>query len=70
MATQTSPAATPKSVFASKTFWLNVLAVAASAAAPQVAAANPHVAVAAVGIANLILRLFTSQPVTFGGYSK
>ena len=52
----------PKSIFASKTFWLNVLGGAISIAASGVI--PPKYSMPTMAVANIGMRLITSQPVT------
>lgn len=56
-----------KSIFHSKTFWVNLLGGIASVAGTASGVIPPHyvpVVMAAGGIANILLRLVTSQPVS------
>ena len=59
----------PKSLFASRTFWLNALAVLAALA--QAVAGQPWLdpewQAALVAVANIFLRLVTSRPVSVSG---
>jgi hypothetical protein len=55
-----------KSIFASKTFWFNALGSIAAGAALATDVVPPKYAPAVVatgGIANILLRLLTSQPI-------
>lgn len=54
----------PKSIFASKTFWLNVLGTAATLAAAAANVLPPQYSVIALGVANILNRFLTKQPVT------
>ena len=53
-----------KSIFKSKTFWLNAVAIGCSVGGqfplPEV---NPNVTMGVVASANIVLRLLTKQPV-------
>lgn len=54
-----------KSIFKSKTFWTNIAAVAGLAAANYTGTqlpVNDEVAVGILGVVNIFLRGFTSQP--------
>jgi hypothetical protein len=52
-----------KSIFASKTFWLNVLGGAATILSYSADILPPHYAALALAAANVLNRLFTKQPV-------
>ncbi len=52
-----------KSIFASKTFWFNVVSLAATVAGFL----PPQYAAVALPVVNVLLRLVTSQPVSFPG---
>lgn len=59
-----------KSIFTSKTFWANVLGVAADAILHYSGVLPPEwqpYIVMAGGIINVVLRAITTQPVTLGG---
>jgi len=62
-----------KSLFASKTFWLNAVAVVVSLAgvfgfdldlSPERQAEIAGIIVSLVGVANVVLRTFTGKPIT------
>jgi hypothetical protein len=50
-----------KSIFASKTFWFNVAAVAVQVS--QVVPLAPETTATVVGVGNIVLRLLTTAPV-------
>ena len=55
-----------KSIFLSKTLWVNVLAVAAGFLAPKLGVTiSAEDQVAALGVINLVLRIVTKQPVNW-----
>lgn len=55
-----------KSLLQSKTFWFNVASGAVSVASGQMGfTVPPKVAVPVLAIGNILLRLLSSQPVTF-----
>lgn len=57
-----------KSIFKSKTFWFNVLTIAAAIGGGQFGIKiDPKVAVPLVAGANVGLRMLTSQPVSLTG---
>jgi hypothetical protein len=60
----------PKSLFASKTFWVNALTLAIGVGGyltGLVPAPYQPIVVAALALANIILRTITDQPVTITG---
>lgn len=56
-----------KSIFKSKTFWFNVLAIASAATGVLTPFASPAVIGITTGIINVILRGVTDQPVGVTG---
>ena len=61
----------PKSVFTSKTLWVNVLAIGAGFLAPKLGVTiSAEDQVAALGVINLILRMITKQPIAWTSSSS
>jgi len=60
-----------KSIFASKTFWLNIAIALIGSVATQVPdlafLAKPETLAIGAGILNIIMRFFTKQPVSVTG---
>lgn len=57
----------PKSIFASKTFWLNLLGTAVSLSLEYGNVLPMKYSVPVLAVANIINRFFTSQPVSILG---
>lgn len=57
----------PKSIFASKTFWLNFLGTAATLGLEYGNLLPMKYSVSVLAVANIINRFFTSQPVSLLG---
>lgn len=60
-----APATPTKNIFLTKTFWLNIAGLAISLAGIF----PPEYAVPIMAVANIIVRLFTNQPVNIAGKS-
>jgi hypothetical protein len=59
-----------KSIFASKTFWLNVAGIIATVAGGAAGILPPQYAAIAMGVANILNRFLTVKPVTLLPQSK